>query len=161
MLLFWIVILLKYPPVPGDAPSERINAEEELTPLIIMVFFNVTLVIGVVPVDPITSTWGVVTELFWKVRFWVVPPTVFEPSMTVLLFRTLKTIPAATDPATVAVTPVFGLMVKILVVLDPAIIGTTIGQASAADVYEALIRIETGQVIILLLNANIAAVRLV
>ena len=97
-----------------------------------MVFFTVTLVIGVVPVEPITNTCGVVAEVLVMVRFWVVPPAVFEPSMMVLLFNTLKST-LVREPEMEAVTPVFGLIVSVLIVLEPTTGGITTGHVSLAE----------------------------
>ena len=81
MPLFCIVILLNHPAVPAAAPSETIMEELELTPLVIIQFFTVTFVIGVVPVEPMTITCGVVVLVFVIDKFLVVPFTVFEPSI--------------------------------------------------------------------------------
>ncbi len=55
-LLFCTVILLKYPAVPDAFPSDITIAVLELTPFIIVQFLTDTFVIGVVPVDPTSTT---------------------------------------------------------------------------------------------------------
>ena len=99
----------------------RETALEVFTPLIRTVFFIVILVIGVVPVEPIKTTLGVVAEVFVIVRSRVVPPAEFEPSMITLLFNILMRAPAVMLPERLAVIPVFGLIVMVLVGLDPGI----------------------------------------
>jgi hypothetical protein len=133
ILLFCKVILLKYPAVPKVAASEINSAVAVFEPFVIIVFLSVTFVMGVEKVEPIKNTVGPVAEVFAIVRFMVVPPAVFEPSMMVLLFKTLKRAALARDPEIEAVTPVFGLMVMVLVGLEPSVTGTMIGQVSPAE----------------------------
>ena len=61
----------------------RTIAEDVFTPLIIIVFFSVVFVTGVIPVEAMKTTWGVVTEVFVMVKSLVVQPAVFEPSIIV------------------------------------------------------------------------------
>ena len=113
-------------------PSERTTADEVFTPLIIMEFFTAMLVMGVVPVEPIQTTSVELAEVLVMVRSLVVPPAEFDPSIKVLQFKILMSAPAML-PETEAVTPVFGLMVSVLVALDPGRTGITIGQVSDAE----------------------------
>ena len=98
-----------------------------------MVFLSVTFVIGVVPVEPITITWGVVIEVLVIVKSRVVPPSAFDPSKIVLLFFTRIMGPEFTEPLIRAETPMFGLIVNVLVVLDPRIGSMTMGKVSPAE----------------------------
>ena len=154
-----MVISLKYPAPPGAAPSETIMAEEEFTPLMIMLFFTVTFVIGVKPVDPTTMTCGVVVDVFEIVRSRVVPAAVFDPSIIVLGLRILRICALGEDPEMEAVTPVFGLMVNVFTALDPGFGFITIGKVSVAELYVDNSSNVTGQVISLLLISAIAVVR--
>ena len=51
------------------------------TPLRTMQFLSAPFVIGVVPLDPNHTTFGLVALVFSSVRSRVVPPTVFDPSI--------------------------------------------------------------------------------
>ncbi len=75
-------MLLNQPALPGVAPSDTTTAELVVAPLIIIQFLSVTFVVGVVPLEPITTTLGVVVDVFSIVRLLSVQPE-FEPSIVI------------------------------------------------------------------------------
>ena len=65
ILLFWNVIVLKYPAFPKVVPSLSTTAVLVLTPFVITQFLTVTLVMDVVPVEPTARTIGDVVFVFF------------------------------------------------------------------------------------------------
>ena len=57
-----------------------IRDRDVFIPLVMLQFFKVTLVLGVIPMEPIRTTPGVVTLVLAILRFLEVDP-LFEPSM--------------------------------------------------------------------------------
>ena len=82
-LLFWNMILLKYPGLPNVAASETKTPEFVFTPLMRIQLAIVQFTKGVVPVEPSKRMFGAVTDVFEMVRFRVEPPAVLDPSMVV------------------------------------------------------------------------------
>src|SRR5688500_4999954 len=120
MLLFWIVILLKYPAVPRFA-SETTTAVALFAPLMIVEFFKVEFKIGLVPVEPNNRTDGEVVLVLVIVRSLVVVP-LLDPSMVTLSEKILIKAPLASVPVSVDVTPVFGLINNVNGPPQPAIV---------------------------------------
>jgi hypothetical protein len=109
----------------------RTIAEDVFKPLIITVFFRIVFVTGVVPVEAMKTTWGAVAPVLFMVMFLVVPPE-FDPSMIVLEFKICINAPLATAPEIVGETPEAGLIVTVLVTLDPGLVFKTNGKVSDA-----------------------------
>ena len=134
MVLFCIVILLKYPG-PNAAADDPTKTEDDVfAPLVMTVFLSVTLLTGVVFGEPINTAFGLVLEVLVIERSLLVPPTVLLPSIITLL-PPLILISAfdADAPLIDVVTPDAGLIVIVLVVLEPVIFGIIIGNVSDED----------------------------
>ncbi len=99
------------------APSDNKMPDDEFTPLISVQFFMVTSVIGVVPVEPISNIFGLVTLVLLMVRFLELDP-LLEPSIVTYLPRIRISAELLAEPVIVAFTPVLGLMVSVLVDMD-------------------------------------------
>ena len=131
------------------------------TPLINIVFLSVTLVNAVpveVPELPIRITFGVVVLVFVIVKSLVVPPAVFDPSIVTYFDAIFINAEVAALPLIVAVTPLAGLIVKVLVALAELFALIIIGKVSLIE-YVAAVRLNiTGPVMQALLIAVTAAV---
>ncbi len=99
-------------------------------PLRTVQFLTVTSVIGVAPTEPTQRTLGEVVLVFSIVRLRSDPP-LFEPSMvTKLAPLSLIMELLGLEPLSVAMTPVAGLIVIVLIALAPEIALITIGKTS-------------------------------
>src|SRR5258705_3565006 len=108
-----MVILLKYPALPNVVPSDNITAVATLAPFIMIQFFKVVLLIGiVVPTAPIHTTVGAVTLVFVMVRILLLLP-LFEPSIITLLEHILINPLLANVPVKVDVVSAAGLIVSV------------------------------------------------
>lgn len=114
------------------APSDNKIPDDVFTPLINVQFFMVTSVIGVVPVDPINKIFGLVTLVLLMVRFLELDP-LLEPSIVTYLPRIRISAELLAEPVIVAFTPVFGLMVSVLVALAVALSLMVIGKVSEPE----------------------------
>ena len=122
------------------APSDNKMPDDEFTPLISVQFFMVTSVIGVVPVEPISNIFGLVTLVLLMVRFLELDP-LLEPSIVTYLPRIRIIAALLTEPVMVALTPVLGLMVSVLVALAVALSLIVIGNVSEPE-YVAEVKIK-------------------
>ena len=114
------------------APSDNMIPDDVFTPLISVQFFTVTSVIGVVPVDPISKIFGLVTLVLLMVRFLELDP-LLEPSIVTYLPRIRISAELLAEPVIVAFTPVLGLMVSVLVALAVALSLMVIGKVSEPE----------------------------
>src|SRR4029079_8044577 len=110
-----MVTLEKRPALPRVVASEMTTAELVLAPLITTQFFNVSLVTGVAPTDPMRTTLGVVTRVVVMVRLRSGPTPPIEPSMVTRLEPFMRTRAPANEPVIARATPVGEILtVKLL-----------------------------------------------